>query len=119
MANEGFSVVPAVITIATDTRISAEVDLGYNQDLFGILIPAAITGTVLTLHATTVEGGTAVPIVDPAGAPVEITAIAINEMVALDADTRALFSGFRRVRIRTTDAQAANRTFQLLTRPRS
>ena len=116
MGNEGHNIVDVVITIATDTRLSAAVDLGYHSEIIGFRTPAGLDGTVFTLHVSNTLAGTYVPVVDGAGAPIEITGAAVDEAIALTQDLRSQFGRWRFVRIRTTTAQAANRTFQIIAR---
>lgn len=119
MANEGYSINEAIITFGTDADLSSAVDLGFNCEWFGLLTPAGIDGTVLQIHVSDTENGTYVVLNDAAGSPIQITGVAVNEAIAFTADLLAQLGPWRYVKIETVTDQTANRTFKLLSRPRS
>jgi len=97
----------AVITFATDDDLSAEVDLaGYG--LIGLIIPTIDSGNV-TFEVSATTGGTFVTLKDAVSATLTITAVTGN--FAVSADELAALSAYRYVKVKTSVAQTANRTF--------
>ncbi len=75
----GYNTLDAVLTFGSDADLSAAVDLGFNCDLFGILMPDGIDGTVLQFHVSNAIDGTYVVLNDNAGSPIQITGVAADE----------------------------------------
>lgn len=102
----------AVITIATSTTVSAAVSLE-GVTILGIITPAALTGTALTFQVSDAVAGTYVQLYDSTGAAVSVT-VAASRAFYLDP---AIFAAWRFVKFVSGTAEAANRTFTVLTRP--
>lgn len=92
----------AVITIATDDDLSAEVDLGLNADYLQIVLPA-LTSTTVSVYVSLVPGGTFVSL----GSSVA-TATTTGSYA-----TMFLLGGYQFIKIKTSVGQSANRTFEV------
>ena len=92
----------AVITIATSTTVSAEVDLENNCDLMQIIIPA-LTSCAVSVQVSDVTGGT-------------FQALGSSQTTVTGTgsySTMFKLGGYRFIKIVCSAAQAANRTFKV------
>jgi len=92
----------AVITIATDDDLTPEVDLGRDYEFLDIVIPT-ITSAEISLEVADKTGG---------------TFQALGDGISTDATTggyTTVFNlyGFQFIKVKTSAAQAANRTFKV------
>ena len=90
----------AIITIATSTTVSAEVDLENNADFLQIIMPA-LTSCLVSVQVAEVSGGTFQDLGD--GVTTATTTGSYTTTFKL--------GGFRFIKIKTSAAQGANRTF--------
>jgi hypothetical protein len=91
----------AVITIATDDDLSAEVDLGRDYEYLDIIIPT-IDSSNISLYVSRNTGGTFYQLGDSTSY--------FEAATGGRADTLNL-GGWQYVKIKTSAAQSANRTF--------
>lgn len=104
----------AQIIIATDTQLSAAVDLGELR-LAAVAVPAGWTAAGITFQAS-FDGQTWFDLYDSAGAvTLPQAAVAAGRLVVVDP---AVFFGIRYLKLRSTAPQAANRDIILSTTPR-
>lgn len=100
----------AVITIAADNDLSAEVDLaGYG--LIGLIMPT-LDNCNVTFQVSDVSGGTFVDLKSAAGNAVTVTAGVGG--FAVSADDLAPLCAYRYVKIETSAVQTADRTFSFI-----
>lgn len=104
----------AVVTIATSTTLSAEVDLGRQYETLLITMPTLGTGaTAVSFQGARLSGGTFQDLytTDPEDGN--------NHQVISATFTTAVFGwvvpigGFRYIKVKCSGAQAANRTFRV------
>ena len=107
--------------IAADTYLTAAIDLE-GEILTAVQIPAAWTAAGLTFQASH-DGTTFANVYDSAGNELALTSAAIvaSRFVVFAEAVKELFTGIRRVKIRSGTAatpvtQTALRTLQLITR---
>lgn len=107
---------PAVITVATSSTVSAGADVGPGCEFFGLEMPAAYTAGNLTFQGS-VDGGTTYGnIVDDAGSDVTLTGPAAGETIIFRDTIFQALKMFRHIKVVAQNGQAADRTFQLLSR---
>ena len=106
--------IDAVITIATSTTESAEIDIGQFGGI-AIEFPAAFTGVALTFLASAASGGTFTEVTDDVGAAISLT-VAQATVVVLTADQQAALSPLRFVKLVSGTAEVANRTIKVIGR---
>lgn len=97
-------------TIAAGATTSGEVALK-GKRLVGMLMPAALTGTSLTLLTATASGGTFVGVTDAAGSPVTF-AVAPGQYIAIDP---AALEGLRYVKLVSNLAEAVEALVTVVT----
>lgn len=100
-------------TVANGGTDSDAVDL-HGCALAGLIMPAAFTGTSVKLLACDTLTGTYVLVADGAGADVSIT-VTTSKYVAVPNLT--LLAGIRFLKLRSSGAEAAERTVRLVVRP--
>lgn len=99
-----------VAVIASGAQLSAEVDLGANV-LDRIVTPAAVTGATLTFEVG--DSGAYKPLYNEG--TLYSVAIGADRSIAVD---KALFYGIRKLKLKSSSAEGAERTFALVTLPR-
>lgn len=102
---------PCTITIATNTTVSAAVDLG-GCTLVGVRTPAQLTGTSLSFQAVD-EAGNSLAVHKTDGNALSLT-VAAGRHIPLDPKD---FQGIWKIKLVSGSEEAANRTFTLLVRP--
>ncbi len=113
MANEGIQ--RTSVVIANGATLSGAADLGYMQDLFGIVVPAAFTGTSLTFTVAPTAGGTYVALYGDDGNAITVT-VAQGRTYTLRSVLREALRGWRYLKIVSSGAEGAERTVVLLSR---
>ena len=98
--------------IASSDTTGAEVDLVGTQ-LVGFIMPAAITGTSITITMSDDTGGTFVTVQDGAGADLSF-AVAASKYIPIP--SLALTTGLRYIKIVSNASEGAQRTIKLVTR---
>lgn len=101
----------AVINIAVDDDLSAEVNLGRAYDTLLVVIPT-ITSSTVAVHVAEKSGGTYYPLY------LTSTADGDDDPVVASASTGGItwvvpLGGFQFIKIATGSAQLANRTFRV------
>lgn len=99
-------------TIAISTTTSAAVYLG-SSVVLGIEMPAAFTGTTLTLHGASASGGTYAVLRDSAGTALTLTTAA-GYRHYLDP---IITAGWNYIKVVSGSSETAERVITLLVRP--
>lgn len=99
-------------TIASSGTTSSAIDL-YGAALVGIILPASMTGTAISLQMSNSISGTFVTVQDGDGADLSI-GIAASKYVPLN--NLALAAGLRFIKLVSNASEAAQRTITLVTR---
>lgn len=108
---------PAAELTATTATIAASgtnvtADLAGRQ-LVGLFMPAAFTGTTVTITATSAGGGTYAAVKDSAGTTISALTFAASAYFALDPAT---FAGLRFLKLTSNGTEASARDIILMTR---
>lgn len=98
-------------TILSGAAISGGIDL-VGLHLFGVVFPAAMTGTTVALQASFDDGTTWHPVVDSTGAAVSITVTA-SSLAYLDP---VITAALPMIRLVSASTEADARTLQLILR---
>ena len=101
-------------TIASGATTSDEVDLGGDQ-LCGLFVPAAFTGTAVTITAAPASGGTFVAVIDPATGLAYTLTVAAGKYAPIS--NLAFTAGLRFVKLVSGSAETPARVVILATRP--
>jgi hypothetical protein len=99
-------------TIANGQTTSGQVDLA-GTTLCGFIMPAAFTGTVITLTMSDANGGTFVTAQDGSGSDLSLT-VAVNKYIPIN--NLALTAGLRFVKVVSNASEGAQRVIKLVTR---
>lgn len=99
-------------TIASSGTTSGVIDLG-GATLCGIIVPAAMTGSAISLQMSNDDTGTFVAVQDGAGSDLSL-AIAASKYVPFSNLT--LMAGLRFIKLVSNSTEAAERTITLVTR---
>ena len=100
-------------TIASGQTTSGEIDLS-GTTLCGFILPAALTGTALSLQMTNVSGGTYVAVQDGTGVSLSV---AVTAGVYVPITNLAVTAGLRFVKVVSNASEGAARSIILVTRP--
>jgi hypothetical protein len=108
--NAAIDVYYTTVTIATSGTVSTAVDL-YGYSLLGIITPAAMTGTALTVQASH-DGSTFNVMYDTDGSALSITSAASRFIALAPQD----FASVRHLKLVSGSTEAAERTITLAIR---
>jgi hypothetical protein len=97
-------------TITSGQTVSAVVDLGAAK-VYGLICPAALTGTSLSIQGASTSGGTYTTLKNMAAAAVTFPFVA-NQAYYVDS---AITAGFEFIKIASSGAEGADRVVTLLT----
>jgi len=103
----------ATVTIANGAQLSGALDCG-GMSLVGIITPAALTGTAMTLQGSH-DNSTFNDVNNSAGTQVSIT-VAASRFIALNPDD---FVSFRYLKLKSGSAEGAERIIRCVLRARS
>ena len=108
------------VTIAngkTESAITSLANFGRDPNLLalvGLIIPATITSTAITIKSATLDGATALPIYDEFGSQVGASiAIAASRHIMLDPSS---YCGLEHIQLVTGSAEGADRVITVLAR---
>lgn len=108
--NPDFCVASA--TIASGGTTSGSVDARYSR-IFGVLLPAAMTGTAVAVHGALTQDGTYFPLVDQGGAAVSFT-VTTSSLVVFDADLAANLSAVPWLKLVSNGTEGAERLIKIV-----
>lgn len=109
---ESIPVAGQFVTIANAGQTSGAISL-QGEQVVGLFLPSAFTGTTMTFTACQTEGGTYVPVIDTTGTTVTIT-VGTSRYIPL---TPATFAGIKNLKLVSGTAESAARSIFVVTRP--
>lgn len=109
--------IPAVITIASDQKVSAAADLGPDNYFYGIEMPAAWTAGNITFKVANDKiDGTYSDLIDDGGSVVTLTTPAAGQTVLFRTTILDALKMFHFVKLVSQNNQAGDRTLYCLVR---
>ena len=106
------------VAVAGGAQLTAEIDLGNNVSLEGVIVGASFEGTQIGFVVAEKAGGTFVNLYDEAGNRVLIT-VTSSRAYGFKEDVRAQLAPWRYIKLETQTAQTDALTLTVIGRGRS